>query len=438
MGAVTSLEHRSIAVQPGGEAVCSVLVRNTGTVVDQFTIEVLGAAQTWARVEPAVVNLLPDAEDAVSIVFRPPRSSDVAAGIVPFGVRISSREDPAGSVVEEGSLDVGELTDIKVELIPRRARGRRQAKCDVAIDNLGNHPVNLQVEPVDPDQFLRFSPERTELLLNAGTTVFIGLVMRPDQTFLRGPEQTRPFQVRLSGPGVPPTVAEGAMLQQPLLPKWLPAALAALLALLLGLVALWFFVFKGVIQSAAQEAAAEEVQEVASAANEAQAQAARALEAAGGGAGAGADAGAGAGAGAPGEDGDPAAPDGNGPSTPGAASTREPIDFRIAADAPRTDGDSFQNFGSGLPTDQTLVVSDVVLQNPFGDSGVLRVLRVVDGQQSVLLEVGLGNFRDLDYHFVQPWWFNPGQEIVLAVNCQNPPDRERCRPSASFSGYIPR
>ncbi|MDQ3029804.1 MAG: hypothetical protein M3R09_07225 [Actinomycetota bacterium] len=82
-----------------------------------------------------------------------------------------------------------------------------------------------------------------------------------------------------------------------------------------------------------------------------------------------------------------------------------------------------------------------MLQNPFGDSGILRIIREVsregeDPEQTVLLEVGLNNFRDLDYHFVQPLRFQPGETIVLAVNCQTPPPRARCTPSASFSGRI--
>ncbi|HEU0090023.1 MAG TPA: hypothetical protein VFQ77_20620 [Pseudonocardiaceae bacterium] len=94
---------------------------------------------------------------------------------------------------------------------------------------------------------------------------------------------------------------------------------------------------------------------------------------------------------------------------------------------------------------RTLAISDLVLQNPSGDSG-MHVMRVAgqgeDQQETVLLEVGLDNFLDLDYHFFEPLRFKPGEKIMLAVNCQNPPppgdrdEAENCRPSASFSGYL--
>lgn len=453
MGAITSLEHRSIVVQPGGEATCSVLLRNTGNVVDQFTVVVLGDAQAWAQVEPATVNLLPNEESTVVIRFRPPRSSEVAAGAVPFGIRVSSREDPAGSVVEEGTLEVGTFTEVQIELIPRKARGRRQAKCEVAVDNLGNHPVALGVDADDPERSLRFRPEHTDLTLPPGTTAFAGLTVRPERGFLRGPERTYPFQVRVTGADVAPTTAEGAMVQEPLLPKWLPLALAALLVALIALVVLWFTVIKESIQSSAREAANEQVQGVANTANQAKERAEEAAVAAG------LPPEPESGAEGPGGAGEEGTPEGtptptSTPGAPGAPLPREPIDFRIAPGpegAPTTaDPNDFAFFTFVLPedrADRTILVSDLLLQNPFGDSGILRILRVVGEEDEVdgdvLLEVGLNNYRDLDYHFLQPWQFKPGEKVVLAINCQNPsvpedpdPLNNPCNPSASFSGLL--
>ncbi|MDQ3990389.1 MAG: hypothetical protein M3291_14585 [Actinomycetota bacterium] len=432
MGASTSLERRSIAVEPGGEATCSVQVRNTGTVVDQFAVEVLGDARSWSEVDPTVVNLLPGEESTAVVRFRPPQSSDVLAGTVPFGIRVSSREDPAGSVVEEGTVEVGVFTHIRVELVPSKARGRRQAKYEVAVDNLGNHPVAVDVDTADPEESLRFRPERTALTVDPGTTAFVALRVRPDERFLRGPDRSHPFQVRVRGAGAEPTVAEGAMVQRPLLPRWLLPALAALVAALIALVVLWFTLFKPTIESAARDVADRQVQQVAATANEAKEQAAQAQEEAGGGAAPGEQ--------APGE----GAPDGGdqqAPPGPEGQPLPEPIAFRLAAEAPvTTDPEDlvFTTRASDLPDDRIFAVSDLVLQNPLGDSGILRILRQeVDGNETILLEVGLDNFRDLDYHFVQPLSFAPGEEIALAVDCQNPPGgRDPCTPAASFSGQL--
>ncbi len=446
MGASTSLERRTIAVEPGEEATCSVQVRNTGHVVDQFTVEVLGDARSWSDADPAVVNVLPGEESTAVVRFRPPRSSDMPAGSVPFGVRVSSREDPAVSVVEEGTVEVGTFTDLRIELVPSKARGQRQAKYEVAVDNHGNHPVTVDVDTAAPEENLRFSPEHTALTVDPGTTAFVALRVRPDERFLRGPDRPHPFQVRVAGAGAEPAVAEGAMVQRPLLPKWLLPVLAALLALLIALVVLWFTLFKPTIESAARDVADRQVQQVADTANAAKQQAAQAQEAAGGGAAAGGEGDAGGGDPQDPGDGIPGAPE-----VPEGQPGQEPIDFRIAVNAAPVTGDvddeedRFVQEPSALPPDKTVEVTDLLLQNPFGDSGILRIIREVsregeDPEQTTLLEVGLGNFRDLDYHYVQPLRFRPGEKIILSVNCTNPPlpppGDNACKPSASFSGRI--
>src|SRR5207253_201876 len=62
MAATATLASKAVTVTPGGEAVSEVRIRNSGTVVDQFTLEVLGDASSWAIVEPAVIPLFPGAE----------------------------------------------------------------------------------------------------------------------------------------------------------------------------------------------------------------------------------------------------------------------------------------------------------------------------------------------------------------------------------------
>jgi hypothetical protein len=55
----------------------------------------------------------------------------------------------------------------------------------------------------------------------------------------------------------------------------------------------------------------------------------------------------------------------------------------------------------------------------------------------------LGNFRDLDYHFVAPILFKPGapQQLSIQVTCKTPgpttppdPPLTQCKPAVVFSG----
>lgn len=435
MGATATLSTAGLVVEPGQETSCVVTIRNAGRVVDRFTIDVVGDASAWATVEPPTVNVMPGETVTATVRFAPPRSAEVVAGRVPFGVRVFSSEDPSGSVVEEGVLDVAPFADVTAELVPAKVEASSKANFEVAVDNLGNHAVAVELSPYDPEDDLDFSLERSRVELNPGTAAFIRLRVQPKRRFLRGQPVRHPFQVLVRQEGREPFAVEGTMVQRQSLPKWLLPLLAALLAFALVLVALWFTVLKPAVKSAAREAAVEQNQEVIAAAQQAggaageakkEAEAAKqnsdkAMQAVGL---------------------DPAAPGSAPAGSPkpvtGTGAGGDPTDFRVAADTPiQGDAKRFAEFAYALPdATKTLVVTDLVLQNPRGDAGTLRLLRDAGGTKSVLLEVGLGNFRDLDHHWLQAWRFQPGEKVVLAVSCQNPGDRGNCTPSVSFSGRV--
>lgn len=441
MGATATLSEAGLVAEPGQETSCSVTIRNAGQVVDQFAIDVVGDASGWATAEPATVNLMPGETGTVTVRFAPPRSSDVPAGVIPFGVRVFSSEDPAGSVVEEGSLQLGAFTEVTAEIVPSKVEASSKANFEVAVDNRGNRPVAVDLSPLDPEDELDFQLERQRVDLAPGTAAFIRMRTQPRKRFLRGQPIRHRFQVFVAAEGAEPIKTEGTMVQRQLLPKWLLPALAALLVLLLALVTLWFTVLRPAVKSAAREAAQEQNQEVVKAAQDA---------------GAGADAAKknadqakqnseqamkAVGLTPPADGGPPGPAAGAGNPVAGAganAGTGTPTDFRLAADAPiDSNVNRFAEFPYAVPDgSKALTVTDLILQNPRGDAGTLRLLRDSGGTKSVLLEVGLANFRDLDHHWLQAWRFASGDKIVLAVSCQNPGDRGHCTPSVSFSGRV--
>jgi hypothetical protein len=61
-------------------------------------------------------------------------------------------------------------------------------------------------------------------------------------------------------------------------------------------------------------------------------------------------------------------------------------------------------------------ITDLILENPRGDTGSVFIQR----DNTVLLELRLENFRDLDYHFVTPIALSSGQAFTMKVSCENP------------------
>lgn len=436
MGATTSLANRQLSVTPGGSVEAKILVRNNGTLVDQFSLDIVGDSREWTEVEPRIMNLMPGQDGEATVRFAPPRDSSVPAGQLPFGVRVLSREDQAGSSVAEGTVDVEPFTDLQVELSPKSSKCRTKASHEVVVDNSGNYPIGVEVVTNDPDEQLKLSLDHSSLMVQPGTSAFLKLKAKPYDRFLRGAEKRHPFQVTAMSGDLPPITADGTVVQQQLLPKWLLPVAAAVLAVAIVLTVLWFTLVKPTVQTAAREAgktAAEEVQAemqeqvdlaerkaVAAEEQAANAQKAAAEAAAGGGGGGGRGATT-----------DPKGVD---------ISSGSAVDFRITTDADaQPDPANFESFkvpNNTIPADKTLVITDIIMQNPRGDSGTLLIKR----GDAVLLEAGLANFRDLDYHFLEPWTFSPDAPLTIEVSCQLPgapePATGKCRPSVSFSGRL--
>jgi hypothetical protein len=432
MGAAATLSATTLLVEPGEEATCEITVRNTGTVVDQFSCEVIGDAAGWATVEPSSVSLFPGTEENVTVKFRPPRDYHVLAGPVDFGAKIEPQEDPTGATVEEGVVEVAAFVDTTAELLPRTTRGRRRTVHELALDNRGNATVNAKLVAVDADELLGFSIDPPTLSAPPGHAAFAKVHVAARKRFWRGPPKTHPFQVIAEPENGVSLALDGTMLQEAVLPKWLGKALLALLLLALLLVGAWFAFLRPALESAARAAAEEELAEVREEQAAVAAQAAAAEERAAAAEQAAADATAAA------EEGAAGAGDGAGQENPltdallDAQGLGDPFDFRLARSVV-TGGTSATSFT--VPTGQRLALTDILLQNPGGDRGVMQILRDSGDFSSVLLEVRLQNFRDLDYHFVSPVVFQEGQRVVMNLRCRNR-GTSACNAAAYFSGFV--
>jgi hypothetical protein len=442
MGVTASLLEPDVQVTPGQDVVCPLQVHNTGAVVDQFSVALLGPAASWTEVEPAVLNLFPGDSGEVQVHFHPPRTPGIPAGPAPFGIRLTSREDPKTSWVEEGTVHVRPFTEIRTALVPMTSGGRWSGRYRFEVENRGNRPLDTALVLGDLDERLRLTANRTSFMARPGSTTRIRVRVRPRRRFLRGPDRPLGFQALLltdtgdvvgGEPGaVQQTGHDGLFVQRALVPGWLVPALAGGLALVVAAVAMWYAVLKPLVRSVAQDAVAQQTAQLTARTDEARQAAQAAAQKADKAAAQKADKAAAAvdgttGGTARGTTG------GTAEGAAGSGALTQPVDLRIQADAaPRTDG-GFATFTAAGQKDRPLDITDLQLQNPSGDSGVLELRR----NGTVWLRFGLDNFRDYDDHFVVPVRFNVGDALTFAVSCRNPGGR-RCTPAVSVSGRTSR
>ncbi|MFB8228805.1 hypothetical protein [Cellulosimicrobium sp. NPDC055967] len=366
------------------------------------------------------------------MTFRPPRTADVPAGQLDFGIRVVPLEHPDEAVVPEGVVEVLPFLDTTAELVPRTTHGRRSGRHQVAVDNRGNAPVTVLLACADGTDELTFRVPEPHLVVDPGTARFSTVRVRPHRTFWRGPDKTLPFVVQVAADNTVPVTLDGAFVQTALLPKWFLKALLALLALLAVLAVLWFTLLKPAITSAAQAAVRDDLSEAQEAAEAAQQAAQQASGAAQQAAGAASDAKVAATeAGttlADTEEAVAAFVPPSGTSVP----VRQRLDAQPAAG--ETETVTFE-----VPEGATLTIDDVILSNPQGDFGRLTIAQDDDP----FLDFALENFRDLDYHFQSPITLDGGSELTLEVTCRQPgaplgedPAPTACDTSMYFGGTM--
>lgn len=443
MATTVSLQQPTLRVDPGGSVSTEMRVRNSGTVVDQFTFQPLGDAAGWITVTPPVVRLFPDTDEVVTVTIAPPRTSATRAGVATWAVKAVPQEDPGGAAVTEGTVDVGSFVELGAELQPVTGRGRLTGRFELAVDNRGNVPVPIRINGTDAEQALSFAIDPPAVDAEPGAAHFAKVRITPAERIWRGQPKNHPFQLLVepqarrdpdgaaNGQALPapiaPIVVAGNLLQEPVIPKWLLKALLALIALLIALFVLWKTLLKPSVESAAREVAIEEVAPVSSAveqlepaveeaaaqAEQATEQAAAAEEAAAGGGGGGAGGG------------------GGGALGNVLNETSAPDNFRLSAQA--NVGASGTAAAPANDADTTFAITDVLLQNPGADRGRIRVLI----GSEVILESALESFLDLDFHFVAPYIAGPGETIGIEVICA--PDQivpaDPCDAAVSFSGF---
>jgi hypothetical protein len=424
MGRVTSLivavmiklPGEVVQVVPGAEATVTATVRNTGTLVDQFTFEILGDAAGWATVDPPTLSLFPGAEGKAVVRFAPPRQPNVVAGPVVFGLRAVSHEDPEGSAVEEGTVQVAPFSDTFAEILPRTSTASRSATHNVAVDNRGNVRVNATVAGSDPDNLLRVTAAPPGLVVEPGTAAFTKVHVAPRRTFWRGQPKSHAFKVQVQGEGAP-MLLDGTMIQHAILPSWFFRAVAAAVVLAILALLFWFGVFQPAMRSTAEQALADAGITPTPVGAHATATPTTAPSSP--------------------PTATPTASASTAPST-APTPTLSPTQTPLFLGTP-VDGRLTANTGSAstaiVPGGSVLYVTDLVFENPDGLTGTAQLNR----GGLVIAQLRLENFRDLDYHYVTPIVVKSGQKLTFSASCTALIGLDAtpapCNPSVYYSGF---
>lgn len=413
------LRTTEVVVAPGGAARCHVLIRNNSAVVDQFVFSVRGEVAEWTEVKPARANLMPQQEVSVELTFLPPRSPDVLAGDHPFALRVASREDPDGSVVQEGVVSLDRFTEVAADIVPVTSSGRRLGRHTLALDNLGNHAHAVEVTATDPDAVLTFRCRPHSPVLEPGTATFVRVRARPKKYFWKGEDRNLPFVVKVLVPGSDAVEVNAVMRQGPLVPRrfvWLLALLFALLMVLVVLVSMLLRQRPVSIAGPSPRATSTPPSSSSSASSTAASTSSAAPTTT------------------------PRVSDQNaGGGSSGARTTTPPVTstFVVSTQAFPNVGGGPQLFSYVVPPGPRHRVTSVVLRNPAADTGQVQIRHDAEVIGTIDLAVVDRDGGDaLTFRPDDPPLVAPGERVTLAVSCTN--RRDPCTPSGEFTAALVR
>lgn len=205
----------------GGSTTVPLDVRNEGEVVEEYRFKVVGLLAPWASVEPDELSLYPGDSSTVSVTFQLPRTGEVPAGPVPYAVRVRPTEHPGEAVVPEGTIVVEPFYETTAELVPGMSEGKRSGGHRVAVHNRGNAPLSVALRAKDARGGLSFGIEPSTFRVDAGTTRYADVTVRPAEPLWRGADVEHPFTIEVVPEEGAVLVLVGAYRQEARLAPWL-------------------------------------------------------------------------------------------------------------------------------------------------------------------------------------------------------------------------
>ncbi len=234
-----------IAVKPGEPFTVQAIALNRTSLIDAFGLTVLGLDDTGADIEPELVTLLPDAEEAVLVRITLP--VDYPAGSSELLLKLTSSTEASIFAVETLRLDVAAVAKATMAIDPMSATGRRTGRFGLTLSNIGNTPMDMSLSGSDNENHFAYRFDPPVLELPAGVTRSVQAVVSGRRSFT-GSAVPRQFTITAKSPSqdIPPVVA--AFAQRPYVPR-----LVLMLGSVVALLGLWGVVVGSAIDSVVKD-----------------------------------------------------------------------------------------------------------------------------------------------------------------------------------------
>ena len=398
MAAQAWFSSSDVDVVPGVVSVLQLTVVNLGESTDRFVLTPSGMAAGWTTINPPTITLFGGTQQVVDVAVLPPRLPSTTAGPSSLSIRIVPQSDPDDVRSAEAILNIGGSFERRLDVLQPVLRGRRSATYEMMLENRGNTLASCRLRLVDPSGRVEADFDPPAAGVEPGASILIRMKVHARGLRWERQGRTVPFRIDADQPGSPTATATATFVQAPMVPEHILGRIVALAALAaLGLVA-WVGVVKPAIRDAAKTAVRDAAPAVTVAPNVTT---------------------------------DPVTGSSVVPVVPDQEQgTIANIQLPVVVAVGETDANRYT-----VPAGQRLHITDILIQNPNIDLGVLLVQR----NEVTLYTFGLANiFGDASVSLVTPLELLAGDQLVVQVSCAglSDPTLTTCSENVFVSGVL--
>ncbi len=380
MAAQAWFSRGDVEVAPGTVVVLQLTVANLADTTDSFVITPAGLAAAWTTITPSTVTLFGGTQQEIEVRVAPPLLPSTGAGPTSLSVRIVPQSDPDEVRTVDTVLDVTSVVDRRLDMLQPAQRGRYGALYEIMLENRGNSQASCRMYLIDPTGRLEADFDPPTAGCEPGVSTLVRARVKATGMHWERRPRTIPFRIDATETGCPTTTATATFVQSPVVPERILGRLVGAAAGLVLLGLAWVAVGRPVVRDTAADAARRRGSGVQT-----------------------------TGSTVPGDE--PADPD---TSTRGGRAHRgRGHDHQHPAQR-RQRGRVAASADYEVPAGKRLHITDIVVQNPNGDQGVLVVQRDGETLYTFRLDNILG---DTGVSLVTPIELRAGQQLIVTVTC---------------------
>ncbi|MEO5901218.1 MAG: hypothetical protein ABIR68_13990 [Ilumatobacteraceae bacterium] len=243
-----------VEIAPGTTTVLQLIVVNSGEETETFRLTVAGLAAPWTTLQPPIITVLAGSQAEIGVAILPPRLPSTAAGATVMTLRAIAQDRADVAAETTIAITVAPVHDRRLTLLQPAQRTRRWATFEMTLENRGNTHASCRMRLLDPSGRLEADFDPPSVGVDPGATSLVRARVRANGRQWQRRSRTLAFRVEAEQQGTAAAIADGTLVQVPVVPERLLGRVIATLLVAAVLVAGWFGVIKPAIRDAADDA----------------------------------------------------------------------------------------------------------------------------------------------------------------------------------------